>query len=103
MTPKKAKRRISEQQHIKTQLALKGFRLADVDRLAGVTPGACRDALRRPHKAGEEAIAAALDVEPHTLWTDRYDQTTGQRYDPQPSTNYDRTPTLREMQNVRAA
>ena len=39
---------------------------------AGLEPSACRVALHRRHRAGEQAIAEFLGLSPATLWPDRY-------------------------------
>jgi len=88
---------------IKAQLALKGWTLYALDREYKLPKGTAGDALRSPNRRGEEAIAAALDVQPHTLWPLRYNQVTGQRLSPQPSKNYERPPTIKQRRKMREA
>ena len=87
---------------IKEALYVRGVTLNDIDCEYQLPPGTARTTLREPNAKGEVAIAAALAVEPHELWTERYEPG-GQRREPQPRENYRRLPTLRQRRNERAA
>ena len=81
---------------IRDALFVRGLTFADIDRRFGLPEGtAYRSAHREPNAGGEAAIAAALAVEPHELWPERYDAS-GQRLSPQPLANYRRPPTMRQ-------
>lgn len=88
---------------INEMLFLKGIAYTDIDREYALPAGtAWRATHREPNARGEAAVAAALAVEPHTLWPERYEPG-GQRREPQPRENYRRPPTLRQRRNDRAA
>lgn len=57
--------------------------------------------LPRPTEMGEAAIAAALGLEPHDLWAERY-HASGQRKS-QPPQNRKRLRTMRQRRNDEAA
>lgn len=57
---------------IKAEVHRRGFTLVGLARAAGLEPSACKVALRRRNVRGEQAIAAALGVEPSVLWPERY-------------------------------
>lgn len=57
---------------IKAEVHRRGMTLLGIARTAGLEPSACRVALRRRNHRGEQAIAAALGVEPSVLWPERY-------------------------------
>lgn len=65
-----------------------GLTFADIDRAYHLPKGVACLAARYPHPAGEQAIAAALEVEPQQLWPTRFDPETGMRLKPQPMSNY---------------
>lgn len=94
MDQKTANLLLGEAQHIKGQLALKGWTLSAIDRDYDLSAGTARNTLRQPNESGEAAIADALGVHPMTLWTLRYNSATGQRLSPQPRKNYARPPTI---------
>jgi len=98
MPTKKQSKQIKRIAHIKSLVFQAGFTFTAIDQQYKLSRGCAFNTLREPSKAGEEAIATALDVEPVTLWPERYDKITGQRLSPQPSANYDRPPTMRQRQ-----
>lgn len=83
---------------IKEALFVRGLTFADIDRHYRLPDGTARTTLREPNAKGEAAIAAALALEPKSLWSERYDAG-GQRLEPQPPQNYRRPPTLRQRRN----
>ncbi len=87
---------------IKDALYVRGISLSDIDREFALPIGTASTTLREPNAKGEVAIAAALAVEPHALWIERYEPG-GQRREPQPRENYRRPPTLRQRRNDKAA
>lgn len=103
MNPKRAKALINTAQIIKNKLEQQGYTLAAVDRQFKLPVGTAGDALRNPNKRGEEAIAAALGVQPVSLWPLRYEAVTGQRLSPQPSQNYERPPTILQRRKLAGA
>lgn len=103
MDKRTARKLIREAQTIKAKLAEAGWTLLDIDRHYKLPRGTAGAALRFPHKGGEEAIARALGVAAHTLWTERYDQHSGLRHEPQPRSNYRRLPTMRERRKFTEA
>ena len=64
--------RLWDRHTIKAALGQRGLTLVGVARAAGLEPSSCKVALRRRHKPGEAAIAAALGVNPAVLWPTRY-------------------------------
>lgn len=72
---------------IKLRLTEAGLTYADLDRSNGLPEGTCRNAARRPHAEGEQAIAAALTLRPGQIWPDRY-EADGTRKRPQPARHY---------------
>ncbi len=92
-------RRIRQAQRIKSELALAGYRLRDIDRLYGLNRCAAGRALSEPNEPAERAIANALGKEPSALWPERYDSLSGHRLSPQPRSNYDRPPNIRQRRN----
>ena len=103
MEDKAINRLIRQAQNIKAQLAMKGWTLSAIDREYNLPGGTAGDTLRNPNRRGEEAIAAALDVQPQSLWSLRYRRTTGQRLSPQPSQNYERPPTILQRRKVQGS
>lgn len=93
------KERLHQQIDIKNRLELAGYTLRDIDRLYKLPKISAQRTLYEPNTAAEEAIAAALGVEPHTLWKERYDQVTGLRHSPQPPENYERLPSIAQRRN----
>lgn len=59
---------------IKFQLAIRGHSLSTLAREHNKTRQQPQAALRKPYPKWERIIAAALDLEPHQLWPERYDQ-----------------------------
>ncbi|KPN71634.1 helix-turn-helix domain-containing protein [Neisseria sp. 83E34] len=57
---------------IRAHLRIKGYTLEDVAREAGIGATTVREALNKPSKAGEEAIAKILDKPLHELWPERW-------------------------------
>lgn len=94
------KKRTRRAEQIKARLALAGFRLCDIERQYRLKRGAAGMAMRIPHEAAEQAIAAVLGVAASELWPERYDRETGQRRSPQPPANYDRLPTIRQRRKT---
>lgn len=88
---------------IKSKIFNAGYTLTAIEQQYKLYKGCAFDTIREPNKAGEEAIAAALDVKPATLWPERYDKITGRRLSPQPAANYDRPPSMRQRQKRMAA
>jgi len=86
------KERLHQQIDIKNRLELAGYTLRDIDRLYKLPKISAQRTLYEPNTAAEEAIAAALGVEPHTLWT-------GLRHSPQPPENYERLPSIAQRRN----
>lgn len=73
---------------IKQALADKAiFSLGVIDRQHGLSAGACRQALIRPHRRAEAAIAKTLNIKPHIIWPNRY-LPTGERIYPLPTSYY---------------
>ena len=103
MNPKRAKTLITNAQNVKNKLLQQGYTLTDVDREFKLPEATARTTLREPNQGGEEAIAAALGVQPNTLWPMRYDANTGQRLSPQPSQNYERPPTILQRRKLAGA
>lgn len=91
-------RRIRQAQRIKSALERAGYRLRDIDRLYGLKRCAAGRALSEPNEPAEKAIAEALGKEPAALWPERYDPS-GNRLSPQPRSNYDRPPNIRQRRN----
>lgn len=60
---------------IRAALQKKGLTLSQVSREAGLSSSACGYALLFPSRRAEAAITAALNVNPYSLWPDRYDVT----------------------------
>ncbi|MBF0333172.1 MAG: helix-turn-helix domain-containing protein [Alphaproteobacteria bacterium] len=83
---------------IKFQLTRRGITFAALDREAGLPPGTCRNAARRPHRAGEAAIAAAMGRPPRMIWPGRY-HVDGSRISPQPGSHYRPAPQFGHRQN----
>lgn len=79
--------RLEETATIKAALYLKGMTLLDIDRLFHLPRGTAGNTLKKPHMAGEKAIAEALGTRPHLLWRTRY-HASGLRKTPQPRENY---------------
>ncbi len=98
MPSKKQQQQIKRMAHIKSLVFQAGLTFHAIDQQYKLSTGCAYNAMREPSKAGEEAIAAALDAKPSTLWPERYDTLTGQRLSPQPSANYVRPPTMRQRQ-----
>lgn len=98
-----AERRLREIHYIKNELAFRGLTLNFLDRKNGFPIRTCSEALYRANAKGEEAIAAALGVRPHTLWPERYDPLTGQRHSPQHPDVYRRAPSKAEIRKMREA
>ena len=103
MDDKTANLLIEQTQNIKAKLAMKGWTLSAIDRKYKLPASTARTTLREANRRGEEAIATALEVQPHTLWPLRYNQVTGQRLSPQPSKNYERPPTILQRRKMREA
>ena len=57
---------------IKAEAHRRGLTLIGIARAARIEPSACGVALRRRNVRGEQALAAALEVEPSVLWPERY-------------------------------
>lgn len=57
---------------IKFQLRMRGTSMSAIARRLGVTRQAVRSALSAPYPRMEEAIARELDLEPETIWPERY-------------------------------
>lgn len=75
---------------IRYELAKKGFlSLLALDAKNGFVPMTVSNAIREPHKEGEQAIAKVLKVHASQIWPSRYDKD-GNRLRPQPATNYRR-------------
>lgn len=72
---------------IRNRIAQAGLTIDGIAQRAGISDQAVRDAMRIPHKLGEEAIAKALGKPPSELWPDRYDAE-GNRLKPQPKRLY---------------
>lgn len=90
-------------QWVRFKLNEKGLTFADIDRMAGLRSGIACLTARHPHAAGEEAIAAALDLEPIEIWPSRFNPRTGARLSPQPMRNYRDRQRLRTGQKAKAA
>ena len=90
------KQRLRQQIDIKNRLEMAGYTLRDIDRAHNLPKNSANRSLYEPNIAAEEAIAVALGVKPHTLWKERYDQTTGLRHTPQPQENYERLPSVKQ-------
>ncbi len=58
---------------IKYQLRLRGSSLYAVAREMGVSRHAPRLALVKPYPRMEQAIASTLEMEPRSIWPERYD------------------------------
>lgn len=58
---------------VKYQLRLKGYSLAALGRVLGVSRSAPVLALRQPYPRIERAIADILGLEPAAIWPERYD------------------------------
>ena len=58
---------------VKAALEKRGLTLGEVARRNGLAPSTLRNALKTRCHAGEVAIAGALDLYPHNIWPDRYD------------------------------
>lgn len=82
---------------IKFKLAQRRVTFAELDRQHELPAGTCRNAARRPHQRGEEAIAEALRMRPRSIWPDRY-RADGSRIVPQPADNYRPRPTYGHRQ-----
>ena len=65
---KAARRRLDELTRVKNKLFSNGLTLVSIDRRFKLAKGTAGNTLREPNEAGEAAIAAALDTEPHLLW-----------------------------------
>lgn len=57
---------------IKYQLRAKGLSLASLSRELGVTRNALNNVKRTPYPRMERAIASRLDLQPITLWPERW-------------------------------
>ena len=87
---------------IRAKLIEAGISCSDIDRDFGLYTNQANDALREPNRAGEEAIAKALDTTPAKLWPNRYDRN-GVRLSPQPRSNYRTRIPGSQRQNVQEA
>ena len=87
---------------IKAALEMKGTSLEALDRSLDLTAASCSTACRRPHEAGERAIAAALGLSPQVIWPSRYGAD-GHRLRPQPGISYRQARNMRHRQNAVAA
>ena len=87
---------------IKGELRFLGFTYSDVDDKFNLPEATANKASRYPHKKGEEAIAATLNLEACQIWPSRY-TSCGIRFKPQPKTNYTGKMLLRKEQKDRAA
>ena len=72
---------------IKAAVRKRGTTLAAIGRRMGKRRNAVGQALDKPRKAAEIAIAEVLDVHPKVIWPSRYNAD-GTRKTPQPTTNY---------------
>lgn len=88
---------------VRFKLNEKGLTFADIDRAAGLRTGIACLTARRPHPAGEKAIAEALGLDPIEIWPSRFDPRTGARLSPQPLANYRDWQRLRTGQKAKAA
>lgn len=57
---------------IKAAVRKAGLTLTDLALRHGLPENACRNALRRPNFAGEQAILALLGLSPSRVWPGRY-------------------------------
>lgn len=57
---------------IRAEVTRRGATLTGIALEAGLSEGACRQALSRRHIAGEKALAKFLGVRPEALWPERY-------------------------------
>ena len=78
------------------------FSLKKIDRETDLKLGACRSAIRIPHRAAERAIAKKLNVPPQKIWPSCY-YPDGTRRSPQPPENYKPQNRPVECQNEEAA
>jgi Ner family transcriptional regulator len=83
---------------IKAALYLKGLTLLEIDRRFMLPRGTAGNTLKKPHIAGEKAIAEALGTKPQALWRTRY-HVSGLRKRPQPRENYVPAASLSQRQN----
>ena len=87
---------------IKAKLRELGLNYSDVDEKYNLPEAIANITSRYPHKKGEEAIAATLNLEACRIWPSRY-TSCGIRFKPQPKTNYTGKMLLRKEQKDRAA
>ncbi|MEL6503455.1 MAG: helix-turn-helix domain-containing protein [Pseudomonadota bacterium] len=85
--------------HVRAELFTLGLRLSDVDKQHGLVKRSCAKALQQAHKAGEEALASALGLEPHQMFPERYDEA-GRRLSPQPQANYENSATVAQRRKA---
>ena len=103
MKPKRDKSLITTAQRVKNKLEQEGYTLLSIDREFNLPRGTAGTTLREPNQRGEEAIAAALGVQPVSLWPLRYEADTGHRLSPQPSQNYERPLTILQRRKLAGA
>lgn len=90
--------RLEETAAIKAALYLNGLTLLEIDRRFHLPRGTAGNTLKKPHIAGEKAIAEALGTQPQSLWRTRY-HVSGLRKRPQPRENYVPAAALSQRQN----
>ena len=78
------------------------FSLSAIYRCYGLSAGACRQALIRPHRKAEAAIAKTLNVKPSLIWPNRY-LPSGERLSPIPTAYYNGSAASVECQKSKAA
>jgi len=80
---------------IKYLLGQKGIRFIDIDSQFSLRAGTARQAVSKPHIAGEKALSIILNIPLKDLFPSRYDAD-GNRLTPQPAENY-RYKTMQEL------
>jgi len=103
LNKKVEKHRIANIAKIKYLIDVAGLSGAAIEKRHNLYSGCVYDTMRCPNKAGEEAIAGALDKKASDLWPERYDPSSGLRLEPQPVQNYYRPPSRSARQKKRVA
>ncbi len=80
---------------IKYLLGQRGIKFVDIDKQFSLRARTARQAVSKPHRAGEEALSSVLKITLKELFPNRYDNE-GNRYNPQPAENY-RYKTMQEL------